>query len=234
MTQQECDRASNSSQTLRTRPTKKVFFLKKQGHFFWVFSSSRLFVFWPRIMPKMSQNKSDLSTFLPTRISPLFLCVHKYSNFAMMNHRIKIWKVQKKVCVLQNHFWTLDIIEHILMMRSNQEMESCNAFILFSHLPSLFWGYSNSKVQFAKNLHIWKEMQDLFQRFESRRQQKDFFFNALFSVTIVMTFYFWHFVRETAQILDILLQQCAIKNPLPVYHLYMQIWHKENASYFQL
>ena len=48
----------------------------------------------------MSQNKSDLSTFLPRRISPFFAKV--YSNFAMMNHLKKLW-----TCALyekENHF----------------------------------------------------------------------------------------------------------------------------------
>ena len=51
----------------------------------------------------MSQNKSDLSTFLPRRISPPFF-LQKYirSNFAMMNHLKKLW-----TCALyekENHF----------------------------------------------------------------------------------------------------------------------------------
>ena len=50
----------------------------------------------------MSQNKSDLSTFLPRRISPSLFAKVYSSNFAMMNHLKKLW-----TCALyekENHF----------------------------------------------------------------------------------------------------------------------------------
>ena len=169
--------------TLRTR-REKVFFSRERvskGIFLYVLSlrSSRLFVFWPRIMPKMSQNKSDLSTFLPRRISSFFL--QKY--IVILQWWI-IWKILDLVknislCTMaKGKSFQLyeDIIEHILM-KSNQEKLQCIYFI-FS-FAFFFWGYtgssSNGIVQFAKNLHIWKRCKICLKDLEGR-----VFFNALF------------------------------------------------------